>query len=133
MPAKKATNRDNTSGTFLFLSLLLDHPALTGNPEPCIQTTEYDADNQEHQAPGIAAWPFKIDPNAYRHADQRRDGNRPSDDAKHAQAKPNTSLLVTAGLYFTDFFGPDLLAEFPLEAFISFSRSAISGHIIPAP
>ncbi len=51
---------------------------------PSVQTANREADDQQHQRPGMASWIAVVQPDAERRAGQRRNRHRPADQPHHA-------------------------------------------------
>src|ERR1039458_4430636 len=109
MPAARAGSRRKVSfiAHLLFLAHFL---ILLIHPMPGIQTTDGQADNQQHQRPGMLSRMAIVQPDAQRRAEQRRNHHRPADQPHHAQAKPD-ALRGLPRLEFARRLGADLPAQ----------------------
>src|SRR5271156_6596704 len=109
-PAANASARDKKS----FIVILLFVPNLLvflGHPMPRIQTADDQADNQQHQSPGLGSGIALVQPETERRAEQRGNHYRPADQAHHAQTEPDARRGVTPGFELARRLRADLLTE----------------------
>src|SRR5580658_5853714 len=64
-------------------------------PMPGIQTADEQADDKQHQRPGMASWMAIVQPDTKPRAEKSGNHHRPADKPHHAQAKPDALRGVT--------------------------------------
>src|ERR1039458_1253475 len=96
-PVTKASARLTVS--FVTILIYLSHLLVfLVYPVPGIQTADCQADNQQHQRPGMFPWMTIVQPDTERRAGERRNHHRPANKPHHAQAKPDALRGVTLRL-----------------------------------
>src|SRR5664280_62272 len=88
-PVTRATTRLKPSFIIILLLIRAHFLVFLIHPMPCIQTSNGQADDQQHQRPGMVSRMAIVQPDTKRRAEQRRNHHRPADQPHHAQTKPD--------------------------------------------
>src|ERR1035438_5174871 len=113
-PSKTPVTVANTrlKASVIIILLFLPHLLVfLVHPMPGIQTADGQANDQQHQRPGMVSWMAIVEPDTERRAEQRRNNHGPADKPHHAQAKPDALRGVSPRLELACRLRADLPTE----------------------